>query len=53
VDGCLDCLDAGTAVPLAGLTRALVATALAEARQGTPPPAAPALRVQEILRHTP
>ena len=36
------CLDAGTAVLLAGLTRALVATALAEARQGTPPPAAPA-----------
>ena len=30
------CLDAGTAVLLAGLTRALVATALAEARQGTP-----------------
>ena len=28
------CLDAGTAVLLAGLTRALVATALAEARQG-------------------
>jgi glutamate---cysteine ligase / carboxylate-amine ligase len=42
VDGCLDCLDAGTAVLLAGLTRALVATALAEARQGTPLPAAPA-----------
>jgi glutamate---cysteine ligase / carboxylate-amine ligase len=36
------CLDAGAAVLLAGLTRALVATALAEARQGTPPPAAPA-----------
>ena len=29
------CLDAGTAVLLAGLTRALVATALAEARRGT------------------
>ena len=36
------CLDAGTAVLLAGLTRALVATALAEALQGTPLPAAPA-----------
>ena len=35
------CLDAGTAVLLAGLTRALVATALAEAVQGTPLPAAP------------
>ena len=35
------CLDAGTAVLLAGLTRALVATALAEARRGTPPAAAP------------
>jgi carboxylate-amine ligase len=35
------CLDAGTAVLLAGLTRALVATALAEARRGTPVPAAP------------
>ena len=34
------CLDAGTAVLLAGLTRALVATALAEARRGTPAPAA-------------
>jgi len=33
------CLDAGTAVLLAGLTRALVATALAEARRGTPVPA--------------
>jgi catechol 2,3-dioxygenase-like lactoylglutathione lyase family enzyme len=42
VESCLDCLDMGTAVLLAGLTRALVATALAEARQGTPPPAAPA-----------
>jgi carboxylate-amine ligase len=36
------CLDAGTAVLLAGLTRALVATALAEARRGTPAAAAPA-----------
>src|SRR5208283_1035947 len=36
------CLDAGTAVLLAGLTRALVATALAETRQGIPVPAAPA-----------
>ena len=35
------CLDAGTAVLLAGLTRALVATALAEARQGIPVPAPP------------
>ena len=33
------CLDAGTAVLLAGLTRALVATALAQARRGTPPAA--------------
>ena len=32
------CLDTGTAVLLAGLTRALVATALAEARHGTPRP---------------
>jgi glutamate---cysteine ligase / carboxylate-amine ligase len=30
------CLDTGTTVLVAGLTRALVATALAEARQGTP-----------------
>ena len=36
------CLDAGTAVLLAGLIRALVATALAEARRGTPVAAAPA-----------
>ncbi len=36
------CLDVGTAVLLAGLTRALVATALAEARRGTPVAAAPA-----------
>jgi carboxylate-amine ligase len=43
------CLDAGTAVLLAGLTRALVATALAEARQGTPPPAAPARWVDASL----
>ena len=35
------CLDAGTAVLLAGLTRALVATALAEARRGTPVATAP------------
>jgi carboxylate-amine ligase len=35
------CLDVGTAVLLAGLTRALVATALAEARRGTPVPPAP------------
>ena len=41
VESCLDCLDMGTAVLLAGITRALVATALAEARQGPPPPAAP------------
>ena len=43
------CLDAGTAVLLAGLTRALVATALAEARRGTPPPAAPAQWVHAAL----
>jgi carboxylate-amine ligase len=35
------CLDVGTAVLLAGLTRALVATALAEARRGTPVAPAP------------
>ena len=35
------CLDVGTAVLLAGLTRALVATALAEARRGTPVATAP------------
>ena len=35
------CLDAGAAVLVAGLTRALVATALAEARRGTPAAAAP------------
>ena len=43
------CLDAGTAVLLAGLTRALVATALAEARQGTPVPAVPARQVNAAL----
>ena len=36
------CLDTGTAVLLAGLTRALVATALTEARRGTPAAAPPA-----------
>jgi glutamate---cysteine ligase / carboxylate-amine ligase len=39
------CLDAGTAVLAAGLTRALVATALAEARRGTPAAAVPARQV--------
>ena len=43
------CLDADTAVLLAGLTRALVATALAEARQGTPVPAAPTRWVNAAL----
>ena len=43
------CLDAGTAVLLAGLTRALVATALAEARRGTPAAAAPAQYVAAAL----
>ena len=43
------CLDAGTAVLLAGLTRALVATALAEALQGTSLPAAPASWVNAAL----
>ena len=43
------CLDAGTAVLAAGLTRALVATALAEARRGTPVPAAPARQVTAAL----
>ena len=38
------CLDTGTAVLAAGLTRALVATALAEARRGTPAAAAPPAR---------
>ena len=42
------CLDAGTAVLLAGLTRALVATALAEARRGTPA-AAPSRQVAAAL----
>ena len=43
------CLDAGTAVLLAGLTRALVATALAEARRGTPVVAPPARQVAAAL----
>ena len=43
------CLDAGTAILLAGLTRALVATALAEARQGIPVPAVPDRRVNAAL----
>ena len=43
------CLDADTAVLLAGLTRALVATALAEARQHAPLPAAPARHVNAAL----
>ncbi len=43
------CLDVGTAVLAAGLTRALVATALAEARRGTPVPAAPARQVAAAL----
>jgi carboxylate-amine ligase len=43
------CLDAGTAVLLAGLTRALVATALAEVRQGAPLIAPPASRVNAAL----
>ncbi len=43
------CLDAGTAVLLAGLTRALVATALTEARRGTPPAAAPSRQVAAAL----
>ena len=43
------CLDTGTAVLLAGLTRALVATALAEARRGTPAAAAPARHVAAAL----
>jgi glutamate---cysteine ligase / carboxylate-amine ligase len=51
------CLDAGTAVLAAGLTRALVATALAEARQGAPVPAAPDRQVAAALaaaaRHGP
>jgi glutamate---cysteine ligase / carboxylate-amine ligase len=43
------CLDVDTAVLVAGLTRALVATALAEARQGAPVAAAPARRVAAAL----
>ena len=43
------CLDTGTAVLLAGLTRALVATALAEARRGTPAAVAPARQVAAAL----
>jgi glutamate---cysteine ligase / carboxylate-amine ligase len=43
------CLHAGTAVLLAGLTRALVATALTEARQGTPVPVASARHVDAAL----
>ena len=43
------CLDVGTAVLLAGLTRALVATALAETRRGTPVPAAPSRWVDAAL----
>ena len=43
------CLDAGTAVLLAGLTRALVATALAQARRGTPVAAPPAGQVAAAL----
>ena len=43
------CLDAGTAVLAAGLTRALVATALAEARRGASAAAAPARQVAVSL----
>ena len=43
------CLDVGTAVLLAGLTRALVATALAQARRGMPVPAAPTRWVNAAL----
>jgi glutamate---cysteine ligase / carboxylate-amine ligase len=43
------CLDADTAVLAAGLTRALVATALADARRGTPPAAAPTRQVAAAL----
>ena len=43
------CLDTGTAVLAAGLTRALVATALTEARRGTPAAAAPARQVAAAL----
>jgi len=51
------CLDAGAAVLAAGLTRALVATALAEARRGTPAAVPPARQVTAALaaaaRHGP
>jgi carboxylate-amine ligase len=43
------CLDVDTAVLLAGLTRALVATALADARRGAPVAAAPAPWVDAAL----
>ncbi|MGD0937632.1 MAG: glutamate--cysteine ligase [Streptosporangiaceae bacterium] len=43
------CLDAGTAVLAAGLIRALVATALAEARRGTPVATAPTGQVAAAL----
>ena len=43
------CLDAGITVLLAGLSRALVATALAEARRGTPLPAVPTRWVNAAL----
>ena len=43
------CLDADTAVLAAGLTRALVATALAEARRGTPAAAPSARQVAAAL----
>ena len=43
------CLDTGAAVLVAGLTRALVAAALAEVRQGTPVPVASAGRVAAAL----
>jgi carboxylate-amine ligase len=43
------CLDVGTAVLVAGLARALVATALAEARRGTPVPAVPGRQVNAAL----
>ena len=51
------CLDAGTAVLAAGLIRALVATALAEARRGAPAAAPPSRQVTAALaaaaRHGP
>ncbi len=43
------CLDVDTAVLVAGLVRALVATALAEARRGTPVAAASAPRIAAAL----